>query len=99
NASVPQLKRIAQPEGLLRCRISTGLMSALGQSRPVDTPAAVAPCPLRSKSGHSIPRCAMSAKCQQPTSSSAARRTDTMDERDDRSGECQTCAKLSADHD
>jgi hypothetical protein len=29
-------------------------MSALGHQRPVDTPAAVAPCPLRPKSEHSF---------------------------------------------
>ena len=33
NASVPQLKRIAQPEGLLRCGISIRPRSGLGQSR------------------------------------------------------------------
>src|SRR5262249_14459345 len=39
-------------------------LSALGHQRPVDTAAAVAPCPLRPKSGQASACLRLSAKCQ-----------------------------------
>src|SRR5262245_51350030 len=40
------------------------LMSQMGQSRPIDTPLAVASCPLRSESGHADACLGRSALCQ-----------------------------------
>jgi hypothetical protein len=42
-------------------------MSALGHSRPSDTPAVIAACPLRPKSGQKRDRLAKSALCQKAT--------------------------------
>src|SRR5262249_61740934 len=51
-------------EDLLHCGISKEPLSAVGHQRPVDTPAVVARCPLRSKSRQANACFSMSASCQ-----------------------------------
>src|SRR5262245_1771167 len=63
--SIPHRCRLVR--GWLQCRILVWLMSALGQTRPIDEPATLVPCPLRSKSGQVNACLDLSALCQKPT--------------------------------
>ena len=49
--------------GVVQCKISAEQVSVVGHQRPVDTPAAVASCPLRAESGQISRRLAKSASC------------------------------------